>query len=130
MVVIQFGGQVIDEIDTLAASGLANQMPLSNAQRTDHQLLLTPRQNIRGVMSAQSKAQVSALWSGLGMAHLLIAIQGRSEHRAQLFFLVPAAVVAQGQTFKFDKFAQCLFKNRFQGLDVSAPKFVDFTTAN
>ncbi|KPX19485.1 hypothetical protein ALO72_200207 [Pseudomonas syringae pv. delphinii] len=65
---------------------------------------------------------------GLGVAHLLIAIQGGGEHSAQLFFLVPSSVVAKGQTFELNEFAQSLFKDGLQCLDIGATKLIDLVT--
>ena len=124
---VQLGRQVIHQINTLPASGLAHQMPLGNPQGTDHQLLLTPGQDVRSVVCAQSKTQISSLWPSLGMAHLLIPLQGSSKYGTQLPVFVPTSVIAERQTFELNQFAQGLFKDWFQGFDVSAAGFIDFS---
>ena len=61
------------------------------------------------------------------MAHLLIPLHGSSEYGAQFPVFVPASVIAERQTFKLNQFAQGLFKDWFQGFDVSAAVFIDFS---
>ncbi|MCY1431225.1 hypothetical protein D9M71_471880 [compost metagenome] len=94
MLVVEFRRQVIHQINTLAATRLANQMALGDTQCTDHQLLLAARQNVSRVMGAESQAQVGTLWAGLGMAHVLITLQGGGEHFTEFAILVPATVIA------------------------------------
>ncbi|MNZ88753.1 hypothetical protein D3C78_1076510 [compost metagenome] len=127
MVLVQFGRQVIHQINTLTASSLADQVPLGNPQCANHQLLLATGQDVRGVVCAQSETQISTLWSGLGMPHLLVPLQRPGEHSTQFTVLVPAAVIAERQAFKLNQFAQGLFKDWFQGFDISAAVFIDFS---
>ena len=55
MLVVQFGRQVIDEINALPTSGLTDQMALGDAQGAYHQLLLTPGQNVHGVVAIDAQ---------------------------------------------------------------------------
>lgn len=51
MLLIQFRGQVVHQVDALSALGAIDQMALGDAQGAYHQLLLTARENLRGVMT-------------------------------------------------------------------------------
>ena len=52
MLLVKFGRQVIHQINTLTAPGLAHQVALGDTQSAHHQLLLTAGQDVRGIMSA------------------------------------------------------------------------------
>ncbi|MNM64938.1 hypothetical protein D3C81_763550 [compost metagenome] len=126
MLLVQLGRQVIHEINTVTAASLADQVALSNAQGTHHQLLLTSRQDVGCIIGRQSKTQISALRTSLGMAHLLIAKEGGGEYFVEFPVLVPASVIAQGQPVKLDQFAQGSLEDGLQGLDVVATVFIYF----
>ncbi|MNN25371.1 hypothetical protein D3C81_1388430 [compost metagenome] len=124
MLLIQFGWQVIHQINTLATPCLAYQMALGNSQCTNHQLLLATRKDLRGIMCTESQAQICTLRSGLGMPHLLISRKRRGEYFTEFSVLVPPAVVTQGQTLELDQVIQDSLKDRLQGFDVGAAVFI------
>ncbi len=72
-------GQVVHQVDALSALGAIDQMALGDAQGAYHQLLLTARENLRSVMTCQPYAKIRTLRSRLGVAHLLVAQQARSQ---------------------------------------------------
>ncbi|MNS65697.1 hypothetical protein D3C72_988730 [compost metagenome] len=128
MLVVQFGRQVIHEINTVTAASLTNEVALGNAQCAHHQLLLTTRQDVGCIVGSQTKTQISTLRTGLGVAHLLIAKERGSEYFLQFPVLVPASVVAKGQPVQLDQFAQGSLEDGLQGLDVVATVFIYFRT--
>lgn len=71
MLLIQFGRQVIHEINTMTAACLADEVALGNPQGADHQFLLTSGQNVGGIVCAQSQTQISTLRPRLGVPDLL-----------------------------------------------------------
>ncbi len=100
MLLIQFRGQVVHQVDALSALGAIDQMALGDAQGAYHQLLLTARENLRGVMTCQPYAKIRTLRSRLGVAHLLVAQQAGSQNLQEVPVLVPASVVAKGQVIQ------------------------------
>src|SRR3990167_1243494 len=101
-------------------------MALGNTQGTNDQLLLTPRQYFCSTMGCQTQSEIRPLWACLGMANLLITVQGSGQHFVQLALLVPAAVITEDQTFQLQQFAQRAFENGFQGLDIGSAVTIDF----
>jgi len=61
MCVIEFGGQIIDEVNAIGSLALFQQPSLSQLERTNDEFLLAPRQYLRGILSLDDNPNIRAL---------------------------------------------------------------------
>gem|GEM_PF-5724520 len=80
MKLIEFGGQVIDQIDASSSLLLANQMTLGDPQRADHQLLLAPGKYFCRIMPSDAQSEIGTLRAGLCVSHGPVAVGRSGKH--------------------------------------------------